>query len=369
MDGVPSDAPDSGASPLANFHPSSSRACGGNFALMRHFRPLLVMALLLSVTLRSPAQSPTASSSPSPSSSSKPIAELNSADAAVKGAVIMTAAGTQVLSGSSVSAGDSPASLRLARGGQLRVCPHSVLSLSASASGNDLMLAMSTGSIETDYQLTSSADTIVTPDFRMVLAGPGLFHFAIGADSHGNTCVRALAGNASSLLVYEQMGDGVYQVHPRDQVTFRGGSVANPEMLASGECGCPAPRNVTAEVQPLGTTIGLPPKASQIPAAPSAPAPAVAAPPTVPPPSANEIHVQVDAPFVFRAAEVELPPAPVVARVRLQSLPAIPQAAAIPPVAPVAAAKQPEVAAKPAAKAEKKGMFGRLRALFAGIFH
>jgi hypothetical protein len=316
--------------------------------------PVLVSALLALATSLGAA----------PAGPQTPIAELVATDASIRGAVTMTASGTQLLAGSSVTAGQSTASLRLARGGEVRVCPHSALSVSASPSGNELMLAMSAGAMETHYRVGGSADTILTPDFRIVLAGPGEFHFAIAADARGDTCVRALPANTSSLIVYEQMGDGVYQVHPHDQLLFHRGSVANPDLFAPPDCGCPAAsRNLLAETQPPAPKPEKPRLQPALPALPAVPGELDAGDKSLiePPPAANEVHVQVEAPFVFRATEPQVPEPPIVARVRLQSLPTPALPGASPPA--VAVAEQPRQAKPP-----RRGLFGHLRSFFVAVF-
>ena len=280
----------------------------------------------------------------------KPIGQLFSGDASVHGSVVLTEGGMSVMSGADVTAGTAPARLKLARGGELRICPGTRLSV-ASSKGGDLLLGMNTGALEADYKLTTLADSILTPDFRILLAGPGVFHAAFDANAKGDLCVRTLPGNNASLLISELAGVGNYQVRPGEQVLFHGGRVAGATTDDVTPCGCPAP-----------------PPAAIAALTPSQPAPLVADPNAnlekpLPPSQPGEVHVEVDTPFVFRAVEPTPAPAPTTA-------------AAPPPIVEVPTRVLLSTVAVPASddvlppkKQEKKGFFHRLSAFLGGVFH
>lgn len=159
----------------------------------------------------------------------------------------------RVPSGSSVSALSDTTVMRLPRGGDFYVCPRTTVSVNRSRNGPDLMLAIGVGALETHITLGNSTDEVVTPDFRILLRGPGEFDYAIRADPQGNTCVRTLPGNTSPAIIYELMGDGKYEFQPRDQILFHAGRLssedtafhaASPEgddTILPVECGCPPP--------------------------------------------------------------------------------------------------------------------------------
>src|SRR5579872_5833764 len=80
----------------------------------------------------------------------QPIGEVYASDAAVKGTVRETAAGLEVSNGSVITAGEHSASLRLRRGGQVRICPGTNITVNSSPKGQEVMFAMSAGSLEAE---------------------------------------------------------------------------------------------------------------------------------------------------------------------------------------------------------------------------
>ena len=299
---------------------------------------------------------------------------------------VIVEAGNRLAGDSSVTAGAEATILHLARGGEVRVCPGTTLSITTSQNGHDLMLGMSTGAIEAHYALSASADSVVTPDFRMLLAGPGEFHYAFSADTRGNTCVRALRENTASVLVSELLGEGTYRVKPNEHIVFRGGRLSPMDASVPEDCGCPppaipairaaaAPAPAIAEkdlpqsvhlAQP-GDRAGLVPPELSGEGLPGSGEPAsqvtVSINPTglagIPAAERGVVHVQVDAPFVFRAMDTAPSSSPNLAA---QNLPI----SRVASPAPWLALPEP----LPPAEIERhnNGILGRLRGFLAAIF-
>lgn len=287
---------------------------------------------------------------------------------------------SHLAAGSSITAGSDTTVLHLTRGGEVRVCPGTTLSVSSSPSKRDLMFGLGTGALEMHYGLTASMDAVLTPDFRIMFAGPGEFHFAISADSHGNTCVRSLRGNTSSAVVAELIGDRVYQVKPTDQVVFHSGRIDKVDGDVPLECGCPPPHPALAtESAPPKIISGSDTQKAVMGASSTGTLPNDAAnsdapatrltngPETAPLPASqpNEVHVQVDAPFVFSAKD--------------RAAKAAPSPVQTPPDLPIDESTQRQMHLDPViqqaapVEAEKKsqhdGFFHRVGKFFSSIFH
>jgi hypothetical protein len=284
------------------------------------------------------------------------LGELYATDASVKGSVILAGSGTSVLSGSSIQAGRQAATLKLERGGNVLVCPGTKLSVTASQNGRELMFSLNSGNLEMNYPLGVSADTLLTPDLRLLMPGPGTVHVAVYVAPQGDTCVQSLPWNAAAIVVSETLGDATYQVKPDEAVLFKGGHLSEASR-SKQNCGCPvAPPVQVAKAPP--------------PPPPFEPKPTQAtaqAPKPLPTPSPEE-HIAVEAPFVFRASD----PAPdlteTVATLKLENNKFIqldPQVLPPPQTKSGAPSKVPETVAKQ----QKHGFFSRVGAFFATMFH
>lgn len=318
------------------------------------------------------------------------IGEVYASDAAVKGSVQQTSTGLDVGNGSVVTAGQHSATLRLARGGQVRICPGTNLTVNSSPNGKELMLAMSAGSLEGSYRLPAAADAVLTPDFRILISGPADVNVSITANEKGDTCVRSRGGE-SYVIVSELMGDDFYRVRPNEQVVFRAGHAKDPQVGGDMVCGCPAPAALPGQtknnVEPapantppannvapgdlarLAPPPPTPEQTKEIAAAinsePAVAATANAAAALPPQSQAGPLQVQIDAPMIFHGNGAAPDPTQTLARVHVERLP-WPDAPLVSPQAPVPEA--PSRVKQVSATKQKKGFFHKLGGFFAGIF-
>src|SRR5579863_3560200 len=102
-----------------------------------NFRMVLLLASSISATAQAPVD----------------IGELFASEPTAQGPVLLAGTGMAVASGSQVAAGKSVATLRLARGGEIRLCPSASLTVSGVQNNlppgsQELMLSMDPGSVE-----------------------------------------------------------------------------------------------------------------------------------------------------------------------------------------------------------------------------
>jgi len=307
--------------------------CAANQRIMQYLCVLGVCVLMAALPLAAQTAAPAVTHS-------SPIAvvPLESATpggaATVTGALQVTGGKALIAASGAVTAGQaSNTDVALPLRGSLRVCAATTVKLAADASVSSgeqpgLMIALDHGAIEASFSAGTNADTVLTPDFRILIGGPGAAHVKIRLADHGDTCVDNPGGNAPYVLVTSVFDGSLYRVQPGQRVMFQHGSVQEVVDQEREPCGCP-PIQVQGNEFPLAQSAGLVPLAEPKPSQTAQNGkPAVAAPP-----------------LVHNAGE----PAP-------GAEPAAASGAAQPAAAP----------AKPAPK--KRGFFGRIGGFFRRIF-
>jgi hypothetical protein len=303
-----------------------------------------------------PAADPGAHSAANPAGPPSPLAivpiDASSADqaATVTGALRVTQGKALIASSGTISSGSRTTEVVLPRRGTLRVCASTTVHLSADASvpageTPGLMMALDHGAVEASFATGQNSDILLTPDFRILIGGPGSADVKVRLGQHGDTCVDNPGANAPYVVVSSVFEGGAYRVQPGQRVMFQHGSLKEVVDQEKEPCGCPPEARPGTNDFPLAQSAGLAPLEKPAPAPASQTGAATAQKP-------QPAQQQLDEPLVYTA-------------------PAAPQAEPAKPIesAPAAAAttSQPPAPVNASAK-NKPGFFGRVGRFFKKIF-
>jgi hypothetical protein len=228
------------------------------------------------------AQSATAAAEGLPtsvSSSVTPIAivpldsQIPGSAAVVTGALQVTGGRAFIAANGTVVSGANTAEVSLPHRGILRVCASTEIKLAADSSvpageAPGLMMAMNHGAIEASFATGRNADILLTPDFRILIGGPGMANVKVRLGQGGDTCVDNPGSNAPYVLITSVFDSSTYRVQPGQRVMFQHGSLRDVVDQEKEPCGCPpAPSEMKGNDFPLAQSEGLAPMSPPGPAA------------------------------------------------------------------------------------------------------
>jgi hypothetical protein len=249
------------------------------------------------IQVSAPAQSDTTSIQvPAVSAPSDPIAivpldsRVPGSAAVVTGALQVSQGKAIIASNGTVTSGATTTVVALPRRGTLNICTATTIKLASdsgvpSGDAPGLMMAMDHGAIETSFAAGKNADMLLTPDFRILIGGPGAINVKIRLGQGGDTCVdnpRGSGEGAPYVLVTSVFDGRLYRVQPGQRVMFQHGSMDAVVDQEKEPCGCPpAPAETQGNDFPLAQSEGLAPTAAPKPAAAPRKGKATQAPPLV----------------------------------------------------------------------------------------
>ncbi|MDR3416589.1 MAG: hypothetical protein P4L83_10415, partial [Nevskia sp.] len=185
-----------------------------------------------------------------PAIAPRPIA-IVALDSKIPGAAAEVTGGLQVSNGrafiaanGAITAGSETTLVTLPYRGVLRVCASTTVKLAADSSvpaGEipGLMMAMDHGAVEASFATGRNSDILLTPDFRILIGGPGAAEVKVRLGPNGDTCVDNAGINAPYVLVTSVFEGGDYRVQPGQRVMFQHGSLHEVVDQEKEPCGCP----------------------------------------------------------------------------------------------------------------------------------
>jgi len=219
-----------------------------------------------------PQSAPSASSTTGEPSFITPPIAIVPLDSKIKGAASLVTGALQVWNGrayiasnGTITAGADTAQVTLPYRGTLRICASTTVKVASDSSvpageTPGLLLAVDKGAIETSFATGRNADVVTTPDFRILIGGPGPSELKIRLGEGGDTCVDNPGADAPYVVVTSLFDSGLYRVQPGQRVMFQHGSLREVVDQEKEPCGCPAaPANPAPNEFPLAQSEGLTP--------------------------------------------------------------------------------------------------------------
>jgi hypothetical protein len=172
-------------------------------------------------------------------------------DSGIAGAASAVTGDLQVYGGrafitanASVTSGAGTTHVTLPFRGVLLVCSLTTVKLAADSTSRTgdvpgLLLALDHGALEMSYASGRNSDTLMTPDFRILISGPGAVDVKVRLGPKGDTCVDNAGANAPYVLVSSVFDGGAYRVQPGQRVMFQHGSLHEVVDQEKESCGCP----------------------------------------------------------------------------------------------------------------------------------
>lgn len=195
-----------------------------------------------------------------------------------------------ITSSGSVTAGEHPATITLPHRGNLRICSTTTVHLTADSSVDaaqpatatgggttstapaqreapGLMMALGRGALEANFATGANSDVILTPDFRILISGPGTAQVQVRLGVKGDTCVDNRGPHAPYVTVTSIFDGGAYRVQPEQRVMFQHGSLREVVDNEKESCGCPpeTPKTLLGNEFPLAQSEGLAPLSTPLP--------------------------------------------------------------------------------------------------------
>jgi hypothetical protein len=206
--------------------------------------------------------------------------------ASVTGALQVAGGRALITANGTVVSGTTTTEVSLPNRGTLRVCASTEIKLAADSAvpageSPGLMMAMDHGAVEASFATGRNADILLTPDFRILIGGPGSANVKVRLAQEGDTCVDNPGSNAPYVLVTSVFDGSIYRVQPGQRVMFQHGSLREVVDQEKESCGCPpAPSETKGNDFPLAQSEGLAPTPPENPT--PAPKSVKPAEPTVP---------------------------------------------------------------------------------------